>query len=59
MPQSSELHWQPWQPPLRGAQVELIDPEKSMVATIRPEGQRCGRADLPLCPLVGWAQHYP
>jgi hypothetical protein len=42
---------------LARAQVELINPEKSMVAPDR--GQRCGRADLPLCPLVEWAQHYP
>ena len=42
---------------LARAQVELINPEKSMVATIRPEGRRCGRADLPVCPLVGLASH--
>ena len=44
---------------LARAQVELINPEKSMVATIRPEGRGAAEADLPLCPIVGWAQHYP
>ncbi len=39
---------------LARAQVELINPEKSMVATIQPEAE-VGRADLPLCALIGRA----
>ena len=44
---------------LARAQVELINPEKSMLATIRPEGRGAAEQIFPLCPFVGWAQHYP
>ena len=43
---------------LARAQVELINPEKSMVATLRSEG-RGAVSSLPVCPFVRWAQHYP
>ena len=37
---------------LAKAQTELIDPEKLLVATIRPDGPWRGRTVVPLCPAV-------
>ena len=44
---------------LARAQVELINPEKSMVATIQPEGRGATEQIFRYAPLIGWAQYYP
>ena len=43
---------------LAKAQVELVNPEKSLVATIRPDGlRRLTRTDVSLCAFVERARH--
>ena len=42
---------------LAKAQAELVNPEKSLVATIRSDGARGGRTPVPLCPAVQRARH--
>ena len=37
--------------------AELVNPEKSLVATIRSDGSRRGRTVIPLCPAVERARH--
>jgi hypothetical protein len=41
---------------LAKAQAQLINPEKSLTGTIRPDGRGIGRAVLPLCPALNWAR---
>ena len=41
---------------LAKAQAELVNPEKSLVATIRAD-RRGGANDISLCPTVEWARH--
>jgi hypothetical protein len=38
---------------LAKAQAELVNPEKSLVATIRGDGPRGAEQDISLCPLCG------
>ena len=44
---------------LAKAQIELVNPEKSMVATIPAGRSRCGRADLSLRAALQRARHCP
>ena len=42
---------------LAKAQAELINPEKSLVATIRSNGPGEAERIVPLCPAIEWARH--
>ncbi len=42
---------------LAKAQAELVNPEKSLVATIRPDGRWRGRTVVPLCAALKRARH--
>ena len=42
---------------LAKAQAELVNPEKSLVGTIRSDDPCGGRAGVPLCPAVERARH--
>jgi len=41
---------------LAKAQAQLVNPEKSSVATIRRRGERI-RTVLPLCTVIEWPRH--
>jgi hypothetical protein len=44
---------------LAKAQAQLVNPEKSLTATIRAERPGGARAQLPLCPACEWAGNRP
>ena len=43
---------------LAKAQVELVNPEKSLVATIRVDRRGGGGTDISLCATIEWARHH-
>jgi hypothetical protein len=44
---------------LAKAQAQLVNPEKSLTATIRSERPGGARAHLPLCSACEWAGNHP